>query len=349
MRAVEVSPGRIDLVDVERPAPGTGEARIVVEACGICGTDLHLAHGIVLPAGAAYPLRPGHEVCGVIAELGPDDPGASTAGLAVGDRVVLHPLDPCGTCASCRSDAEQHCAQARVLGISAPGGMADEVVWPIRRLVPVPSLPPVGAALLPDAVATAWRALSSARLPKGGVLLVIGAGGVGTHVLELARYLDPTARLGAVVRSDGSRRRLAGMGLDFVHAGTGSAAGPFRTALGSADAVVDFSGTREGPRLGVRLLRSGGRLVLGSILDEDADLGSITGIVTRGIRIVGSYSSTIDDLRTVADLAASGAVDLSASVSATFALSDARAAYRMLEERPPGLVRIVLARGAPAS
>jgi len=338
-RAVEIEPGQIRVIDVGPLKPGPGEARIAVRACGICGTDQHLLHGMALPPGTTYPVRPGHEVAGTVIEV---NESHGEGQLRPGDEVVLHPLDPCGACPSCTTGEEQHCTSARVLGISAPGGMADELIWPTRRLVAATGLPPLQAALLPDAVATAWHALRLAELPAGGTLLVIGAGGVGTHVLELARHALPGVRLGAVARSEGTVARLERLGLDFVHQGLDGLRKAFRAALGEADAVVDFSGSVDGPRQAVRVLRSGGRLVLGSILDEPADVGTVTGLVTRGIHVIGSYASSLDDLRTVTDMARSGGIDLAPSVSEVVELSEAPRAFELLEQRPPGLVRVVV-------
>ena len=85
------------------------------------------------------------------------------------------------------SRAENRCRHAAILGIEHPGGLADEVLWPLARLVAVPGLAAERAALLADAVASAQHALEVADIPSGGALTVIGAGGVGTHILQLAR------------------------------------------------------------------------------------------------------------------------------------------------------------------
>lgn len=338
MRFVEVEPGRVALQSGPADEPGHADVRVRVEACGICGTDLHLLHGMAMPPGAAYPVRPGHEAAGVVIQVGTD-----VRDRHVGDRVALHPLDPCGSCEACTTGSEQRCESARILGIHAHGGMADEVVWPAARTVLTGDLLPEQAALLPDAVATAWHALKRASLPAGGTLVVIGAGGVGTHALQLAAAVDVTARLAAVVRSEASARRLEQLGLGAVVQGLEGSARRLRDLVGSADAVLDFSGAVAAPSEGVRALRRGGVLVLGSVVDEPLDLRTTTtAVVTREIRVVGSYSSTLADLQAVTDLTRSGALDLSGSASVELPLDDAAGAFAMLQERPPGLVRMVL-------
>jgi propanol-preferring alcohol dehydrogenase len=203
MRYVQLAPGEVVLAEGPPPELAPGDARVRVLACGVCGTDVHALRGMVLPKGARYPIRPGHEVAGIVEEV-----NNGTAGVSVGDLVALHPIAPCGRCDDCLAGDDKRCERGRALGFHVPGGMAEEVVWPADRMIGVSGLGAAEAALLPDAVATAYRALMAARLPTGGSLCVIGPGGVGTHVLALARALDPDARLAAVVRSKAAAARV---------------------------------------------------------------------------------------------------------------------------------------------
>jgi 2-desacetyl-2-hydroxyethyl bacteriochlorophyllide A dehydrogenase len=333
-RYAELSPGSIVLRDGDEAPVPPGHARVAVSACGVCGTDLHLLSGVPLPPGVDYPLRPGHEVAGTVVELGP---GVEPA-IGLGVQVVLHPLAPCGTCASCRGDQAEYCARPEILGIHRAGGLATDVVWPAARMVAAPGVDPRHAAILADAVATANRALDLAQLHRGGRLCVLGAGGVGTHVLELARLADPEAGLTGVVRSESSAARLAVAGFDSV---VGLDIGRLRHPDGY-DAVVDFSGDAGAPALGVRLLRPGGRFVFGSVLDGDLDVGAAQRIQARELTVVGVFSSSLADLRTVTDLLTTGTLDVAASVTHEFALSDVKAAFETIDGRPPGLVRAVV-------
>jgi 2-desacetyl-2-hydroxyethyl bacteriochlorophyllide A dehydrogenase len=338
MRYVRLAPGEAVLAEGPPPDLSPGGARVRVLACGICGTDLHALRGMVLPKGATYPIRPGHEVAGIVEEV---HDGAT--GVAVGDLVALHPIAPCGRCAACLSGDEKRCEHGHALGFHVPGGMAEEVVWPADRMIGVSGLEAVEAALLPDAVATAYRALMAAELAAGGSLCVIGPGGVGTHVLMLARALDPSARLLAVVRSKAAADRVQALGAEAVH-GLRHAARRVRHALGPVDAVVDFSGARAAPREGVRMLRHGGRLVLGGVRDEALSLGTtMTGIVSRELTVVGIFASSMEDLRAVAGLAAAGKLDLRESVSRTFPLHAAVEAIELAGHHPHGsIVRVML-------
>lgn len=339
MRFVEVAPGSVALRDGP-PAPlPAGAVRVRVLACGVCGTDVHMLHGMRLPRGVDYPVRPGHEVAGLVTEPAPEVPG----GPAVGDLVVLHPLAPCGDCPACADGREQNCERARVLGIHSAGGLAEEVVWPAARAVVATGLSPAGAAVLADAFATAYRALRVASVPPGGALCVLGAGGVGTQVLRLARVLDPSVRLAAVVASAASAARVAALGVP-VQRGVAGVARRLRP-LGPFDAVADFSGSPDAPAEGVRLLRPGGRLVLGAVLEEELRLGPGVLVQTRELVVAGVFSSTIADLRAVAALARSGRLDVEASVTHRMPLAAAAEAFALVGSRPPGLERLVVEAG----
>jgi propanol-preferring alcohol dehydrogenase len=290
-----------------------------------------------LPRHGSYPVRPGHEVAGTVIE-------GSGGRVRVGDQVVLHPLLSCGECAACRDGHENRCRTATALGLDHPGGLADQVSWPIHRMVPAPRLPAEQAAVLADAVASAYHALMLARVPPGGALAVLGPGGLGTQVLALARVLDPEVRLAAVARSEATRGRLDALGLGvFVVLGASGAGRRVLDAAGAQDAVVDFGGGPAALGEALPMLARGGRLVIGSMSDEPVVLGaSFTQIATRELEVIGSYASTIADLGAVVHLVASGKLKLRSAVSHRVPLERASDAFEILRARPRGLSRVVV-------
>lgn len=333
---VRIAPGDLSLVDAQREPRPAGWARLKVLACGICGTDLHLLHGMKMPAGAGYPVYPGHEVAAEVIEA---DPGH---GPQPGAKVVLHPLLPCGQCDHCKAGRDNYCASAEMLGVHRAGGLARELLWRSDRLVPCDDLDPCQASLLADAVATAYHALRRSNLPRGGRLAVIGSGGVGTNVLQISRAIDPDVQLVAVVHSDGTAARMRELGIPVVQ-GLEGAGRAVRKQFGAMDAVIEFSGAEAAPGEGIRMLRMGGRMVLGAVRDEKIVLGTTyTGIMTREVEIVGSYSSTLSDLQAVTGLVREGKLSLDGLMSHSFPLEEAEAAFDVLERRPPGMVRVVV-------
>jgi 2-desacetyl-2-hydroxyethyl bacteriochlorophyllide A dehydrogenase len=337
-RFIELKPRDVRLCEEDSPVPPEGWVRVNVSACGICGTDLHLYEGMP-ERGWSYPVRPGHEVTGVVSS---DGNGAGS--VAPGDQVVLHPLIPCGQCQACTSGLENLCRAAPAMGFDAVGGLADEIVWPAHRMVPAPGIAPEQAAILADAGASAYRALALAELPPGGALAVLGAGGIGTHILQIARALDPGARLTAVVRSGATAERLEalGIGITLIDGVPGSHKS-VPAANGPQDAVIEFGAGADALGEAPPMLKRGGRLVVGSIEDRPLDLKTTLGVfATRGLQVLGAMGSTLEDLRSVVELASSGRLDLSASVSHRLPLSQTAQALAVLEERPPGLMRVVV-------
>ncbi len=336
MRYVEMDAGAARLREGAEPETPPGYARVRVLACGVCGTDLHLLKGMVLPRGASYPVRPGHEVAGIVERVeAPDAP------VAEGDLAVLHPLASCGTCQHCLRGEDQRCDALRTLGVHDPGGFAEVVVWPAWRMLPANGIEPVAAALLADAAATAHNAVALAQLPPGGSLCVLGAGGLGTGALEVARALDPNLRLSAVVRSEASAERLRARGVD-VHCGIEGAARALRRRGGRVDAVIDFSGQPGAPEQGVGMLRRGGRLVLGSIVDAPLTLGSSSAFMAHELQVRGAYVSGLRDLAAVIELTSQGRLDATAWVSHRLPLSRFQDAVNLAESRPAGTVRVVV-------
>jgi propanol-preferring alcohol dehydrogenase len=230
------------------------------------------------------------------------------------------------------------------MGFDAVGGLADETVWPADRMVAAPGIAPEQAAILADAGASAYQALLLAELPRAGALTVLGAGGIGTHILQIARALDPDARLTAVVRSAATAERLdaLGIGVTLIEGLSGSAK-QVTGAAGPQDAVIEFGAGAEACGEALPMLKRGGRFVVGSMESSPLELKTTLAVLaTRGLHVVGSMGSTLTDLRSVVELAASGRLDLSASVSHRLSLTQTADALALLDERPPGLMRIVV-------
>jgi 6-hydroxycyclohex-1-ene-1-carbonyl-CoA dehydrogenase len=168
------------------PAPGPGECLVEVRACGLCHTDLGFADGSVKPKHA-LPLVLGHEVVGTVVATGPD------AGDRLGRPVVVPAVLPCGRCEFCRTGRGNACPAQRMPGNDIHGGFATHLLVPAAPLVPVDDAPPGFAleelSVVADAVSTAYQAVRRACVAAGDAVFVVGAGGVGSFVVQIARAL----------------------------------------------------------------------------------------------------------------------------------------------------------------
>lgn len=184
MRAMVLSQAGAPLAmrDLAVPAPGPGEVRLDVQACGVCRTDLHVVDG-ELP-DPKLPLVPGHQIVGTVAAL-----GEGVANLAIGDRVGVPWLGwTCQRCVYCTTGRENLCRTARFTGYHLDGGYAEACVADARYVFPLPpGYTALEAAPLLCAALIGYRAL---RLAGDGPRLgLYGFGAAGHLVAQLARHL----------------------------------------------------------------------------------------------------------------------------------------------------------------
>ena len=184
MKAAQVTkPGAgLQMVEREIPEPGAGQVRIKVQACGVCRSDAITVEGVAWP-GLEYPRVPGHEVAGVIDEVGEDVSGW-TKGQRVG--VGWHGGQD-NTCRECRRGDFRNCRNLKVCGISYDGGYQQYMVAPVEALVPIPeALRDVDAAPLLCAGITTYNALRHSGAMPGDVVAVLGIGGLGHLGIQFA-------------------------------------------------------------------------------------------------------------------------------------------------------------------
>lgn len=189
MRAwIVEKPGPIEtrplkLVELPVPQPGSGEALLRVEACGVCHTDLHIAEGdLRLPR---LPIVPGHQVVGVVEEVA----SASSPLLRRGERVgVMWLHSACGSCAYCRQGLENLCDDAHFTGLHANGGYAEYMVVPAAFALPIPpQITSFAAAPLLCAGVIGYRALRLSEIRPGERLGLFGFGASAHLVIQVAR------------------------------------------------------------------------------------------------------------------------------------------------------------------
>jgi D-arabinose 1-dehydrogenase-like Zn-dependent alcohol dehydrogenase len=184
MKAAQIPKGGADFQIVEReiPTPGVGEVRIKVQACGICHSDVLTKDG--LWPGIQYPRVPGHEVAGILDEL-----GTGVSGWTKGQRVGVgwHGGHD-GTCLACRRGDFGNCQNMKIAGISYDGGYQQYMVAPVEALTAIPkSLSDTDAAPLLCAGITTFNALRHSGAMPGDLVAVQGIGGLGHLGVQFAR------------------------------------------------------------------------------------------------------------------------------------------------------------------
>jgi alcohol dehydrogenase, propanol-preferring len=279
------------LVERPVPEPGPGEALVRVEACGVCGSDIFLQKG---GFGAdKVPRVPGHEAAGVVAALG--EKVTDCHELSVGDQVALYYIDN-------PADAPRPNLgpDVRRMGVDVDGAFAEYVVRPVTTLIrPRAPVDPATLAVLTDAVATPYHALRLAAVQPGETVVVIGAGGIGSNAVQLAKALG--ARVVAVSRSEEKLALARRLGAD-------EALRPGEAEPGCADVVVQCAESAEADEQALALAGYGGRVVfVGASLEPFR--ARATDFIWRELTALGSRGFTPDDIRAVIDLHLDGRIE----------------------------------------
>lgn len=342
--------GPFVIEELRDPRPKAGEVLVKVAACGVCHTDLHIHDGSV---PFPMPCVLGHEVSGTILEL-----GEGVDDLRVGQRVAGAFIMPCGKCPMCLSGREELCepffAHNRLKGTlydgetrlfdanGAPvwmysmGGLAEMAVIPSRALAPIADgLSTVDAAIFGCALMTSYGALVHvAKLVAGETVAVLGAGGVGGGIIQVARALGAD-RVIAIDVADDKLELARELGADeTVNAGAGDAVEVVRELTGGdgVDLALEAIGRPQTFRQATEMVSDGGRCVMVGIAPVGAVAEvEITRLVRRKLQILGSFGGRPrHDLTALMGLAVEGRLNIGKAIGQRFPLSGADDAYSRL-------------------
>ena len=213
MRAAQISKpgGDFEIVEREIPKPGARQVRIKVQACGVCHSDVLTKEGQW--PGIQYPRVPGHEIAGIIDQLG-TDVSAWKEGQRVG--VGWHGGQD-GTCRACRRGDFRNCANLKIPGISYDGGYQQYMIAPVEALAPIPdTLSAAEAAPLLCAGITTYNALRHSGALPGDLVAVLGIGGLGHLGIQFAnKFGYNVVAVGRGAENAGLAKRLgAGVYID---------------------------------------------------------------------------------------------------------------------------------------
>jgi succinate semialdehyde reductase (NADPH) len=352
MKAVVLSEvgGHLTTEDIPQPQPKAGEVLIQVAACGVCHTDLHVIKGEVK---FPLPCVLGHEVSGVIAEV-----AADVQQLRPGAPVVCSFIMPCGVCSYCVRGRDDLCetffamnrlhgtlydgqsrlrrADGSTLAMYSMGGLAEYAVVPATDVFPAPDgVPLADACILGCAMMTAYGALKNqARVQPNETVAVVGTGGVGSNVIQLARVFGASQVIAVDIRDDKLDAARALGASHGVNAAKGDAVAEVLALTGGrgVDVAIEALGRPETVVNAFMMTRDGGRVVVVGIAPGTTTAPiEITRLVRRGIQLMGSYGSRVrTDMPDVLGLAAHGQVSVSRPITRRYGLDQADEAYAAL-------------------
>jgi threonine dehydrogenase-like Zn-dependent dehydrogenase len=340
--------GDIRVEEVRRPVPGPGEALVRITLTTICGTDVHILRG-------EYPVRAGlvlgHEPVGVVAAL-----GAGVTGYAVGDRVLVGAITPCGQCRACLSGQSSQCGHGAGheaiggwrFGNTIDGAQADYVLVPYAQanLAPIPpALQDEEVVLLADIASTGISGAESGGVRLGDAVVVLAQGPIGLCATAGAKLMGAALVIG--VDGDDRRRAMARtMGADVVldPREVDVAAEVRRLTGGGADVAIEALGTQQTFEAALRSLRPGGTLSSLGVYSGKLQLPHDAFAAGLGDhRVVTTLCpGGKERMRRLMAMVEGGRLDLTPLLTHRLKLSQIADGYALFAERRDGVLKVAI-------
>ena len=330
----------LEVKQLETPKPRGSQVLVKVQSSGVCHSDIHLWDGgytglngqflKTTDRGVKYPLTPGHEIAGIITDMGED---AKEALIQQDQKVMVYPWVGDGLCPACRVGDENLCDNPRSLGVYRDGGYAEYVLVPnYRYLLPIPeNLDTETAATLSCSALTAYGAVKNTAIKPDNNIVIVGAGGLGIMAIQLAKavfgariiVIDLGDEKLKVAKENGADETINSKNEDPV-----SKVMELTNKKG-ADAVIDFVNASKTVETDMQLLRKRAKVVLVGLFGGELKLNLVS-MPTRAYSIIGSYTGNIQDMAELVSLANRKVIK--PVISDRFKLSEATDALTKLKE-----------------
>ncbi|CEG99599.1 zinc-binding dehydrogenase [Propionibacterium freudenreichii] len=329
----------IHLEEIPIPEPGPGEVLMKVAYCGICHSDLSLINGNFPPSLPV--VTQGHEASGTIVKLGP-----GVTGWSVGDRVIPSAGRPCMVCRKCRRGDFANCLHPHLMAFAYDGAWAQYHVASTMGLTKIPDNVAMDqAALLADAVSTPYAAVvRTAQVHTGNAVAVWGVGGVGTHLVQLARGAGAVPLI-AIDLNDEVLERAKRLGADFAfHSDDPDLMKKIEEVTNGRmiDVAFDAVGIQATVRAAVESLDVNGKVVTLGLSDQDIDAGPFLNFNLQRKQVRGHLGYQGQDIAILAEMLSFGRLDLSESISDVVPLSEVERGIDDLKNHKGNPIRILV-------
>ena len=330
--AVLHAPRDLRIVESKASSLGVGQVKVHIGAGGICGSDLHYyLHGGFGPVRLQEPMILGHEIAGVVAELGPE-----VTSVSVGDKVAVNPSQPGERCRFCRMGMQNQCLDILFYGSAmrmphVQGGFRDELVCNAAQVVLVPEHVSINAAAFAEPLAVCLHAISRAGPLVGRRVLVTGAGPIGALMVAAVRRAG-AAEIIATDVLDAPLRIVRQVGADRTInvASEPEALRAYEGEKGQIDVMFEASGAPSALRSGLAVVRPRGVIVqIGQ--GGEASL-ALSALVGREIELRGTFRFH-EEFATAVHFITSGLIDVEPLLTCVMPLEEATEAFELAADK----------------
>jgi L-iditol 2-dehydrogenase len=341
-QAVMVAPGKIEFREIDQPRPNSHQVSIAVKRIGICGSDVHVYHGMHPYTG--YPVVQGHEVSGVIVEI-----GEAVDGLSIGDKVTFMPQVTCGECYPCRHGMDHICESLKVMGFQTSGAAQEVFAIDVEKVLKLPEEIPLDHGAMIEPISVAVHALRRGGGASGKKVLVLGAGTIGNLVAQVAKATGASATMITDIRE----YKLAAATQSNVDHVVNPDEEDLETAIlryfgpDRADIILECVGVEETISQAIRYARKGTTIVVVGVFGEkpQVDIGLVQ---DRELSLVGTLMYQQEDYEKAIELVTAGKIHFDALISDHFSFQSYAEAYQAIEEAQGEIMKVLVTLGDDA-
>ena len=336
MKAIQiVKPGELRIIDMEKPhIDEKNNILLKMRAAGICGSDVGIYHGT--NAAATYPRVIGHEMVGVVEEI-----GSNVKKLKVGDRIIVNQVVNCGECYPCRHNRGNVCDHLEVRGVHRDGGYREYMVVPEEDCYILPDNLSDADAVMIEPTTIAIQSLSRAGVEDDDVIFIIGCGALGSSILRIARLTNAKIIVGDIVddKLNDALKNGAHYAVNLSHEDFEEKVKEYSNGRGPT-VTIDAACTKDSLMNAIKVTGNAGRVITMGFSISPTEVNQFL-ITSKELDVRGSRLQN-KKFGEAIKLINEGKIDLSGAVSHTFNYLDAQKAFDFIDSKDYSIRKIAL-------
>lgn len=333
---VMTAPGQIEFRQIPVPKPDADQVLVKIRRIGICGSDMHVYHG--LHPFTKYPVTQGHEVSGEIVDV-----GSNVKDRSIGQKVTIEPQVTCGVCHPCRHGKYNLCEELKVMGFQTTGTASEYFAVDAAKTTPLPDDMTFEQGAMLEPLSVAVHAVRRYQDIENADVIVIGCGPIGLLIIQTAKALGARS----VLASDISDYRLniaKNTGADFIVNSKKQDFGEaVKDAFGpdKADVIYDCAGNNTTMGQAIKYARKGSVIVLVAVF---------SGMANVDLAVLNDHELTLDttmmyrhdDYLTAIELVEKGKIQLEPLLSKRFSFDKYLEAYKYIENNTEEAIKVMI-------
>lgn len=336
MKAIQiVKPGELRIIDMEKPhIDDKNNILVKMRAAGICGSDVGIYHGT--NAAATYPRVIGHEMVGVVEEI-----GSNVKNLKVGDRIIVNQVVSCGDCYPCRHNRGNVCDHLEVRGVHRDGGYREYMAVPEEDCYILPDNLSDADAVMIEPTTIAIQSLSRAEIEDDDTLFIIGCGALGSSILRIARLTNAKIIVGDIVdeKLNDALNKGAHYAVNLSYDDFEQKIKEYSNGRGPT-VTIDAACTKDSLMNAIKVTGNAGRVITMGFSISPTEVNQFL-ITSKELDVRGSRLQN-KKFGEAIKLINEGKIDLSGAVSHTFNYLDAQKAFDFIDSKDYSIRKIAL-------